>query len=394
MATIKNADSKTLSRRGRVMKSIQNLAILLAFIGSFHSHAQSEQCDDWAQWEDFKTHFITPNGRVIDLGSEQNITTSEGQSYALFFALVGNDKTTFDTLLNWTENNLSEGDLSTRLPAWKWGEDKNKEGAILDSNPASDSDLWIAYSLSQAAKLWGERRYSVLANVLAKRIIREETAYIPDLGVTLLPGPTGFEFDNNRYKLNPSYSPLFIYQQFSELYPHSPWQALHQNSAKVIFESSKQGVTPDWLYFDTSKGVNFDKTVTDIGNYNAIRNYLWAGMMAADAPYKIELIKLFTPFINKVEKLGYVPLNTYALSGKVDGKGKMGFNAALLPLLANDSNSTAVNLIKQALANNTTFKQTNYYESVLYLFGTSAFEQRFTIDAKGTLLPSWSRECQ
>ena len=77
-------------------------------------------------------------------------------------------------------------------------------GGILDSNPASDSDLWIAYSLSQAAILWDERRYSILAAVLAQRIMREETAYIPGLGLSLLPAPAGFEFDNERINLNPA----------------------------------------------------------------------------------------------------------------------------------------------------------------------------------------------
>ena len=68
------------------------------------------------------------------MGSDYSITTSEGQSYALFFALLANDKASFDKLLEWTEVHLSEGDLSTRLPAWQWGIKQN-QGQILDSNP-------------------------------------------------------------------------------------------------------------------------------------------------------------------------------------------------------------------------------------------------------------------
>ena len=42
-------------------------------------------------------------------------TTSEGQSYALFFALAANDREAFDKILLWTENNLADGSLKALL---------------------------------------------------------------------------------------------------------------------------------------------------------------------------------------------------------------------------------------------------------------------------------------
>ncbi|MBH0071419.1 MULTISPECIES: cellulose synthase complex periplasmic endoglucanase BcsZ [Pseudoalteromonas] len=376
------------------MKLFITKAFIMLILFTPLSHAQ--QCAPWQQWQTFKTHFMSDDGRIIDLGSEQNITTSEGQSYALFFALIANDKTAFDKVLNWTEEHLAEGDLSTRLPAWLWGVNKNNVGNILDSNPASDSDLWIAYSLSQAAILWDDRRYRILAAVLAQRIMREETAYIKGLGLSLLPAPSGFEFDNKRYKLNPSYSPLFIYQQFSKLYPHSPWQELHDGSANLILETSKQGVSPDWIMFDTNKGFYFDKKVTDLGSYNAIRVYLWASMMAEDAPYKKQLVAQFAPFIKTINKRGYVPLNTYAQTGNSDKRGPVGFNAALLPLLAtaNNDNDAVTMSIQQKLMVDKSFSKSRYYDSVLNLFGSSTLDKRFAILADGTLQPNWSDECR
>ncbi len=76
---------------------------------------------DWPAWQQFKQDYISDAGRVIDPSSPQKITTSEGQSYGLFFALVANDRETFDRLLTWTENNLAAGDLTAHLPAWLWG---------------------------------------------------------------------------------------------------------------------------------------------------------------------------------------------------------------------------------------------------------------------------------
>lgn len=376
------------------MKSVIYALFLALNLSSFAASAQVEQCAPWQGWSTFKSNFISEDGRVIDLGSKQNITTSEGQSYALFFALIANDKATFDLVLDWTQEHLSEGDLSTRLPAWQWGEDNNRVGTILDSNPASDSDLWIAYSLSQAAILWDERRYSILASVLAQRVMREETAHIQGLGLTLLPAPSGFEFANEQYKLNPSYSPLFIFQQFSKLYPHSPWQQLHDSSAKLILETSKKGVSPDWIMYGTNKGFYFDKKVTDVGSYNAIRVYLWASMMADDAPYKKDLVKQFTPFVETIKNRGYVPLNTYSQSGKSEDKGPVGFNAALLPLLASQNDNALVMSIQQKLMVDSSFSQSRYYDSVLNLFGTSTLNKRFLISADGTLQPKWSSECR
>jgi endoglucanase len=368
---------------------------LLLVVLVFSPTLKAQQCSPWQQWHTFKSHFISKDGRVIDLGSKQQITTSEGQSYALFFALVANDKVTFDRVLNWTQTHLAEGDLSTRLPAWQWGINNDNTAGILDSTPASDSDLWIAYSLSQAALLWGERRYSVLAAVLAQRIMREETAYIPGLGLSLLPGPRGFEFADARFKLNPSYSPLFIYQQFSQLYPHSPWQQLHDNSAELLIATSPHGVSPDWVMYDANSGFYFDKNTSDLGSYNAIRVYLWAAMMADNAPYKKQLITQFSPFINSVQQRGYVPLNSYAKTGKVDNnKGPAGFQAALLPLLATQGHNETQMAIQQQLMVDNSFRQTRYYDSVLNLFANGSISKRFTMSINGTLQPAWSTECR
>src|SRR5688572_10477750 len=96
----------------------------------------------WPAWERFKTLYLSADGRVIDASVPQHITTSEGQSYALFFALVANDRDAFAQVLRWTHDNLSQGDLSRRLPAWQWGRAEDGTWRVLDANSASDSDLW------------------------------------------------------------------------------------------------------------------------------------------------------------------------------------------------------------------------------------------------------------
>jgi hypothetical protein len=45
----------------------------------------------WQLWTSYEAQFIDPQGRVVD-PQGGNRTTSEGESYALFFALVNNDR--------------------------------------------------------------------------------------------------------------------------------------------------------------------------------------------------------------------------------------------------------------------------------------------------------------
>ena len=72
----------------------------------------------------------------------------------MFFALVANDKKAFDEMFAWTEKNLGENQ-----PAWLWGipdGTPNGTGKILDTNNATDSDMWIAYCLIEAARIWND----------------------------------------------------------------------------------------------------------------------------------------------------------------------------------------------------------------------------------------------
>ena len=57
----------------------------------------------WPAWDAFKAQFINEGGRVVSDDDGGGQTYSEGQGYALFFALVANDRPMFDKLLRWTE---------------------------------------------------------------------------------------------------------------------------------------------------------------------------------------------------------------------------------------------------------------------------------------------------
>ncbi|MDB5987259.1 MAG: cellulase, partial [Nevskia sp.] len=57
----------------------------------------------WPAWQNFAEAFVQDDGRVVDWTADAR-TVSEGQGYALFFALVANDRARFERILAWTES--------------------------------------------------------------------------------------------------------------------------------------------------------------------------------------------------------------------------------------------------------------------------------------------------
>ncbi|AKA38815.1 cellulose synthase complex periplasmic endoglucanase BcsZ [Yersinia ruckeri] len=349
---------------------------------------------EWPAWQQFKQHYISQGGRVIDASSPKMITTSEGQGYALFFALVANDRPTFDLLLDWTENNLAAGDLTAHLPAWLWGKKKDNSWGVLDTNPASDADLWIAYDLLEAGRLWNSRRYTTIGTLLLQRIAKEEVVNIPGLGFMLLPGKVGFVHGNS-WRLNPSYQPPQLLARFASM-NKGPWKAIKSVNQRLWLETAPKGFSPDWVVWHKKKGWQADKVMPNIGSYNAIRVYLWAGMLADNSPQKAALIERFQPMIEVTQQQGLPPEKTDTASGKTVGNGPVGFSAALLPLLSAGKAAHGSAILTKQLQRVEQFPPGSdaYYSSVLTLYGQGWAQNRYRFNQQGELLPSWGSQCE
>src|ERR1035438_3730820 len=129
----------------------------------------------WVLWTSYAAHFIDAQGRVIDhTGGDR--TTSEGQAYGMFFALADNDRPAFDRLLAWTQANLASNDLGTHLPSWLWGKNKDGNWQTIDPNSASDADVWMAYALIEAGRLWTAPNYTSLGRQMMAQIAKKEVA--------------------------------------------------------------------------------------------------------------------------------------------------------------------------------------------------------------------------
>jgi endoglucanase len=390
----------------------------------------------WTLWEAYSARFIDGQGRVIDRSAGDR-TTSEGQAYAMFFALADNDRGTFDKLLTWTQASLAAGDLQTHLPAWLWGNDGAGKWKTLDPNSASDADVWMAYTLVEAGRLWKVPTYSNLGRKMMDLIAKNEVADLPSFGPLLLPGPLGFQHDKV-WTLNPSYMPLFLFERLAQVDPAGPWRQIALNIPRFLGQSARHGYAMDWVDYvpgdgfspaviqppvqpgaaakppgamtappgsapappaaTTPSATDGNQATASGGSYDAIRVYLWAGMLDGEGPMRAHIL-------NALPAMGVYLGNHDAPPQFVSDQGiplaqdgPVGFSAAVLPYLRafpGLSSVSAKQTVRMGeLRNQSTGlygKDTAYYDQNLALFATGYLAGRFRFGASGELNVEWTR---
>jgi len=373
----------TLARRGAMCAALLFVATAQAGDGS---------CVRWRQWQEFKRLYLSEDGRVIDASTPQVITVSEGQAYALMFALIANDPATFVKILRWTQDNMAGGNLERSLPAWKWGRADDGKWSVLDRNPAADADLWMSYALAQGARLWHNAGYAQLAHAMAELILREEVSLIPGLGATLLPGAKGFVVQQT-WRLNASYAPIEVLRALGRLSDERQWAAVLESSQRVIAASAPRGFAADWILYRESGGFSADATTAGVGSYNAIRVYLWAGMLAEGDPQAAGLAQQLKPMAAAAaQRPPPASIDTNTLEAR--GEAPPGFLAALLPLLVHFKFTDAVQAYRQRIEAESLKDNQHYYSDALTLFGLGWLEGRFHFDRHGELQVAWTGPCR
>jgi endo-1,4-beta-D-glucanase Y len=366
----------------------------------------------WTLWNSYATHFIDAQGRVVDPQGGGR-TTSEGQSYALFFALADNDRPRFDLVLKWTQTNLANGNLGTHLPAWLWGKSKEGEWKALDPNPAADSDAWIAYSLLEAGRLWNNPAYTLLGRQMMSMIAKQEVAELPGFGLMMLPGPATLFEHKGTFTLNPSYVPLFIFQRFAAVDPAGPWGAIALNIPRLLRQSARHGFAMDWVDYVPSDGFypatapgavppDPKQPAKDIpppvGSYDAIRVYLWAGMLDETGNTRNEMLSAVAGMGSYVANHGAPPEKVSDQGIPLEQDGPVGFSAAALPYLRafpDRERAAAQQRIRLSAqfdpSSGLYGKEPAYYDQNLVLFATGFLDERFRFGPKGELKVEWTR---
>jgi endo-1,4-beta-D-glucanase Y len=356
----------------------------------------------WPLWDGYASAFIDCQGRVVDhQGGDR--TTSEGQAYGLFFALVANDQPRFDRLLAWTTNNLASGKLGPMLPGWLWGKSSTGTWQILDLNSASDADLWIAYTLCEAGRLWRQPRYDVLGRRMLSRIASVEVSELPGFGAMLLPGESGFHPDPDTWLLNPSYPPLPVLARLAVIDPGGPWASVAANVPLLIARSARNGFAMDWVSYSSKDGFKpaspLESPAKPGGSYDAIRVYLWAGLTDSQSKGRGQILSAIP---GMAEYLGTqkIPPEQVDSSGTVVGSNApLGFSAALLPYLRASGAKAALAaqesrvLAELNVTNHLFGQQPTYYDENLILFGMGGGGSQpvFAFGRDGKLQVNWSK---
>ncbi|MGB3394234.1 MAG: cellulose synthase complex periplasmic endoglucanase BcsZ [Stenotrophomonas sp.] len=339
----------------------------------------------WPAWRVLIDSSLSRDGRMIDRSQDDQRSTSEGQSYALFFALVDNDQPLFDRILAWTQDNLAGGDMARHLPAWLWGRDDTGGWRVLDANPASDSDLWLAYALLEAARLWRRPGLHAIAEGMLAQVRAREIVALPGLGPMLLPGPQGF-VEDGVIRVNPSYLPLPLLRRFAAVDRDGPWQALAVNSVELLRQTAPHGFAPDWAAWREGRFIA-DPVKGTLGSYDAIRCYLWAGMTAPRDPLFRAQMQVLSGPLRRLREGQPMWEKVDTASGKGEGPGGYGFRAALLPYLLAQGENTLAQTLQASLPTPEQQRAAEpaYYTQMLTLFGHGWAEGRYRFTADGSL---------
>ena len=228
-----------------------------------------------ADWQSYRTRFITQEGRVVDSGNG-GISHSEGQGYGMLLAHGADDRETFRRIWEWTKANLQV--RRDFLFAWKYVVGQG----VVDDNNATDGDILIAWALLRAGERWDED-YSregakILVDIRNKLVRRWNGRNI------LIPGIKGFE-QEGCLTVNLSY---WVYPAFDEFRLHDPsplWEELKRDGLALQAEAryGRWKLPPDWL--DLQEGMSPSAIRPPFFGYDAIRiplYLLWAGEMTKD----------------------------------------------------------------------------------------------------------------
>jgi endoglucanase len=400
--------SRGVSLRQCLRGNTRRLSAVLALALLAPAIAAGKSCESpaWPLWQTYATRFVQADGRVLESSLENNHSTSEGQSYGMLFALIGNDQPRFDKLWRWTSANLAGSAIATRLPGWLWGQGTDGQWRLQDANSAADADLWIAYALLEAARLWHRPDYHQDALHLMATIEAQLVVKLPGLGPMVLPGPQGFVQPDALWRLNPSYLPLPLLRRLAKEAPAGPWQAIANNTATMIGQSSHHGFIADWVgYRGTSAQSGAfvsDPIHGDTGSYDAIRVYLWLGMSDNSEPLAALLLKRLDGMARSTVATGAPPETVQVLHGSVQGQSPFGFRAALIPYLEAkglpglaDQQRRRVELaLHEALARpDADAGAPRYYNFMLSLFALGWADKHYRFREDGTLKLSWETAC-
>jgi len=336
--------------------------VTLVFAMSFRPQVQAGLED----WQAFRSHFISNDGRVID-DINDGISHSEGQGYAMFLATYWNDRQTFQSVWTWTRAQLQvRGE--DQLFAWRWQADDSGSGKVTDLNNASDGDILIAWALCRAYFIWKDDQYlfeaRAICSAIRQRLVRESS-----FGILLLPGAFGFDGPEATV-VNLSY---WVFPAFADLHKIDPvdgfWNDLSDSGIELISKATfgPQGLPPDWL--EIRPGFQPADDFEAVFGYNAIRIPLYLGWVT-NSEYTTSLLKPFTDLANRYQKNNApLPAKVAVGASDLDAESASAGMAGIMQFATAITNSTVAPTTQPVDLTQ------GYYSAVLQLLSRCAIEE-------------------
>lgn len=195
-------------------------------------------------WGNYKYNNVE-GGRIV-ARDENNITTSEGQSYGLLRSVWANDREGFAEIWTWTKKHLQVR-RHDKLFAWKW------RGQILDYNSATDADVDIALALLIAGRRFETSEYydeakKIIIDIRNEEIVHTNSDYYVVAG--------NWTKDDVYPKIHLGYFAPYAYQEFINVDPGFPWKRVIESSYKIldyIFVKKGHQFPPEFVFLDKKK---------------------------------------------------------------------------------------------------------------------------------------------
>jgi len=346
-----------------------------------------------SSWQNYKKQFINKDGRVIDY-SNNAITTSEGQSYALLRSVWVDDKETFDTVWHWTKTTLKRKE--DNLFGWKWG--KREDGTFgfskdSGTNSAPDADCDIAFALILASKRWSDKKY--LDD--AKKIIADIWKYDTEVaaGKRYIIGGNWAKSDAQLI-INPSYFSPAEFKYFAKVDKKNDWNGMIEPGYKLLMDAGKEGLDksqgaglpPNWVAIDRKTGELSAPHATGLNtdySYDALR-VPWRIAVDYDWNKDERALTYLSNSFNKLDK-DYTSRQQLAAGYTHDGQAlsqneNPAMYATFLSYLLIKDPHKARQLYEQKIIKlystdqNTFNKNLPYYEQNWLWFGTAFYNKR------------------
>lgn len=240
-------------------------------------------------WQNYKIDNLeNGTGRTLDK-SQNNITTSEGQSYTLLRAVWMDDQATFDSSYKWANDALKH--QNDHLFSWKFGQRSNKSYGVLTDqggqNSASDADSDIALALLFAHEKWNNQYYLDEAKAIIRDMWKNEVVTIQ--GKPILAADDVERQSQSRIIVNPSYFSPYSYRLFALVDPAHNWQGVVDSSYDILARSASMkldkgqsaNIVPDWIQINRQNA-----EISAVGNGSLTTNYSYDALRT---PWRIAL---------------------------------------------------------------------------------------------------------